>query len=262
MILILIAVFFVFSAIFSMMGQGGGVVYTPIQVWAGIDFHEAAATSLFLIAAVSLSSTIVFRKAKKTDWGLAITLESSTMVGGFLGGIVSSWFTAGPLSVLFAVMVFVSSYFMLSPKTQKDHCSEVKRTRLHWRRSLGDRTYCVNLPLALSVSLLVGLFSGLLGVGGGILKVPVMVLLLGIPMDIAVGSSAFMVGMTAVAGLAGHILQGHWDWKTSLILGVVVFAGAQIGSRLTVGIDKLRLKKAFGWFLLVIGSLMVIRLFY
>ena len=102
---------------------------------------------------------------------------------------------------------------------------------------------------------------GLVGVGGGLIKVPLMVLVLGVPMDIAVGSSAVMVGVTASGGFAGHLLHGHWDWKLSLVLAGVVFVGGQIGSRLTVKLDKNRLKVGFGWFLLVIATTMVFKAF-
>ena len=115
----------------------------------------------------------------------------------------------------------------------------------------------MNRLSALPVSFVDGLASGLVGVGGGILKVPLMVLLLGIPMDIAVGSSAFMVGLTAAGGFAGHVASGHWDWKTSLVLAVAVFIGGQIGARKSLGIDKKKMKKVFGWFLMGIAVVMV-----
>jgi uncharacterized membrane protein YfcA len=117
----------------------------------------------------------------------------------------------------------------------------------------------VDLALALPLSFLAGALSGLVGVGGGLIKVPLMVLVLGVPMDIAVGSSALMVGVTASGGFAGHLLHGHWSWKLSLVLAVVVFVGGQIGSRLTVKLEKARLKVAFGWFLLVIALSMVLK---
>ena len=99
----------------------------------------------------------------------------------------------------------------------------------------------------------------MVGVGGGILKVPMMVLLFGIPMEIAVGSSAFMVGLTAAGGFAGHVASGHWDWKVSLIFAVAVFAGGQIGARLSIGVDRRKMKKGFGWFLFAIALVMCLK---
>ncbi len=70
--ILLTGIIFLVAVVFSMLGQGGGTLYTPLQVLFGLDFHVAATTSLFLIMITSLSATLVFRKAKKVDWPLAI----------------------------------------------------------------------------------------------------------------------------------------------------------------------------------------------
>jgi len=260
MLILLAVLMFLAAVVFSMLGQGGGVLYTPIQVWAGIDFHVAATTSLFLIMILSLSASIVFRKANKIDWPLALVLESSTALGAFAGGLWSEQFSGKSLSVLFAVLIVVAAFFMIRT-FDLDRSHEKQRFGpFAWRRRLGEEAYCVNLAVALPVSLVAGLFSGMLGVGGGIFKVPMMVLLLNIPMDIAVGSSALMVGFTAASGFTGHVVNGHWDWRTSLVLAVTVFVGGQIGSRISVVLDTKKLKKGFGWFLLVVAAMMFARL--
>jgi len=259
-LIVLAVLMFMVAVVFSMLGLGGGTLYTPIQVWSGIDFHVAATTSLFLIMVMSLSASIVFRRAKKVDWPLALVLETVTTLGAFSGGLWSAKFSEGTLSVLFAAVIAVAAFFMIRSLENHRDCPQRPDDFFSWRRSPGKQTYCVNLALALPVSFLAGLASGMLGVGGGILKVPMMVLLFGIPMDIAVGSSAFMVGVTAAGGFVGHVVGGHWNWRASLLLAVVVFAGGQIGSRISIGMDKKRLKKGFGWFLLVIAALMIARL--
>lgn len=260
MLVILAILMFAVAVVFSILGQGGGVLYTPIQVWSGVDFHVAATTSLFLIMVMSLSASIVFRKAHKIDWPLVLVLESSTAVGGFVGGLWSSQFSGKALSVLFAALIAVAAYFMIRTFDLDRAREKQRRSLFSWQRQLGGQTYWVNLAVALPVSFAAGLVSGMVGVGGGILKVPLMVLLFGIPMDIAVGSSALMVGITAAGGFAGHVASGHWDWRASLVLAVAVFAGGQIGSRLSLEIDKKKLKKGFGWFLVVIALMMLSRL--
>jgi len=241
---------------FSMLGQGGGVLYTPIQVFFGINFHEAATTSLFLIMITSLSATLVFRKASKIDWPLAIALETVTTMGALTGGLASAKFSGSFLSALFAGVVAFAAIFMVREFHPEHACPPLQEGWVYWRRRFAEQEYCVNLLIGLPVSFIAGLASGLVGVGGGILKVPLMVLLLGIPMDIAVGSSAFMVGLTAAGGFAGHVASGHWDKKISLILATAVFIGGQIGARKSLGIDKKKMKKAFGWFLTGIAVIM------
>lgn len=259
MLIVLAAILFAVAVLFSMLGQGGGVLYTPVQVLFGVDFHTAAATSLFLIMTISLSSSIVFRKAAKIDWPLAIALETVTAAGGFAGGLWSGRFSGSSLSVLFALVMVLAGLFMIRRFEAEHHCPKTSSGFFAWRRELGGQPYCVNLAVALPVSAAAGMISGMVGVGGGILKVPMMVLLFGIPMDVAIGSSAFMIGLTAAGGFAGHVTSGHWDWRASLLLGVVVFIGGQIGSRLSLKLDKSKLKRAFGWFLLVIAAAMLVK---
>lgn len=255
LVAILALLFFGVAIGFSMLGQGGGVLYTPIQVLAGIDFHVAATTSLFLIMATSLSATIVFRKARRIDWPLAIALESITMTGGFLGGMSSGRFAGTTLSLVFAGVVAFAAYFMIA-NTRAAPRPHAAGSIFTWRRQIGEHAYQVNLALALPISLLAGAVSGLVGVGGGILKVPMMVLLFGIPMEIAIGSSALMIGLTALGGFAGHAAAGHWDWRTSLLLAVAVFLGGQFGARRSLKLDRSKVKTAFGWFLVAIALLM------
>ena len=256
---ILFGLMFAVAVVFSMLGQGGGVLYTPIQVFVGIDFHVAATTSLFLIMMTSVSATLVFRKAKRVDWPLAVVLETVTASGGFVGGLASGRFSGEFLSVFFAGVVAFAAVFMVRDFKMETMCPSAQDGLVYWQRHFGGQSYCVNLIVALPASFVAGAASGLVGVGGGILKVPLMVLLLGIPMDIAVGSSAFMVGLTAAGGFAGHVASGHWDWTTSLILAVAVFAGGQIGARKSLGLDKKKMEKGFGWFLLAIATLMVLK---
>ena len=250
---------FAVAVVFSMLGQGGGVLYTPIQVFFGIDFHIAATTSLFLITITSLSATLVFRKARKVDWPLALVLESATTLGAIVGGLFSGQFSGAFLSVVFSGVVTLAAIFMVWDFKMDTLCPPVQESAVYWRRHFGGQTYCVNLFVGLPISFIAGAASGLVGVGGGILKVPVMVLLLGIPMDIAVGSSAFMVGLTAAGGFLGHVASDHWDWRTSLVLAVGVFVGGQIGARKALGLDKRKIERIFGWFLFAIAILMVTR---
>lgn len=258
--LIMAACMFAVALVFSMLGQGGGALYTPIQVWLGVNFHQAATTSLFLIIVTSVSASLIFHKAKKIDWPLAIVLETVTAAGGFAGGLGSGWFSGAALSAVFAVVIASAAVFMIRPMKERQPCADRADGFFSWRRNLGQRSYCVNLAVALPLSFAAGIISGMIGVGGGLIKVPVMVLALGVPMDIAVGSSALMVGLTAGGGFAGHLLSSrHWDWRISLILALAVFAGGQIGSRQTVKLDKAKLKKGFGWFLLVIAATMIFK---
>jgi len=244
------------AVVFSALGQGGGVLYTPIQLFFGIDFHTAAATTLFLVMVTSLSSTLVFRRAGVVDWPMAFVLESTTTLGGFLGGLYSGHFTGRFLTFLFSGVIAFAAIFMVRTfsgaacNTERFYC---------WRRRLGTESYAVNLAMALPISFCAGAVSGLIGVAGGILKVPMMVLLFGVPMNIAVGSSAFMVGLTASGGFLGHLKAGHVDWRVALALVPGIFAAGQIGARKAVKVDKQRMRVWFGYFLMALAAFLAAR---
>ncbi len=244
------------SVVFSMLGQGGGTLYTPIQVLAGVDFHVAATTSLFLIMVTSLSATLVYRRAHKVDWPLALVLESVTATGAFVGGLGSGGFSGRALSWLLAALLLVAAVFMIRGGPRP--VALVRLRWYHWRRRCQGRSYGVNLLAALPVSFLAGMASGMVGIGGGVLKVPLMVSS-GVPMDIAIGTSALMVGLTAAGGFAGHLVAGHWDWRLSLVLASAVFVGGQIGARRALRLDPVRIRKLFGGFLLLIALVMLVR---
>lgn len=247
------------AAVFSALGQGGGVLYTPLQLFFGIDFHTAATTSLFLIMITSLSATLVFRRAQMVDWALSFALESSTTLGAFLGGMFSGHFSGRFLTFLFAGVIALAAFFMVKSFAPRSPCAGGRGGFFRWERHAGSETFCVNMGIALPISFVAGAISGLIGVAGGILKVPMMVLLFGVPMNVAVGSSAFMVGLTAGGGFSGHLIAGQFDWKVALALVPGIFLGGQVGARKSVKVDKARLKRFFGYFLLVLAVFLTLR---
>jgi len=245
----------------ALFGQGGGVLYTPLQVWNGVDLHTAAPVSLFLILVISLSSTLVFRKAHQVDWNTALVLEAPTTLGAFSGGLLSQYVSSRTLGLILFILLSTAAWFMLRPPKGNIQ-SRIASHPSHWtwQRSVNGETYQLDLRLIIPVMLAVGLLTSMVGIGGGALKVPLMVLLFGIPVPIAIGSSAFMVGLTAAAGLLGHISFGSFNWTAALLLAIPVFIGGQIGSRLSVHLDALHLEKWFGYFILVVAFVSAFRL--
>lgn len=249
---------FLVSVVFTMLGQGGGAFYTPLQVLFGSDFHTAASNSLFLIMISSLAATIVFRKAQRIDWALAYSLEIAAAIGAFLGGYYSYLVPAATLAWLFAAVIVTAGIAML----RQAHIGPGRPVRsprkFLWKRRCGSHSYMVNMLHALPLMFFAGALSGMIGIGGGVLKVPIFVLLLGVPMGVAVGTSALMVGLTATAGFVGHAATGNWDIETSLVLAAVVFVGGRIGARLSVGLDQYRLRRVCAVFLIFAAAFMAV----
>lgn len=250
--------FFIAAGISSMIGIGGGALYVPILLVFGFSFYQAVAISIFVIMALSISSSLVYHRVQLIDWKLALTIEPLTAIMSLMGGYYSSFVQIKELKLLFILVLVVSGYFMIKPFKEIQDKFINKRKYGYWLRKFGEEEYSVNLLIGLPIAALAGIVAGLLGIGGGVIIVPLLVLLLGVPMKIAVGTSCFMAGITALFGFWGHYFAGHFEPKIALILALVVFTGAQVGSRISIKVDKILLKKIYAIFLFLISALMMV----
>ena len=249
---LLFLLFLVVSAVFSMFGQGGGAFYVPMLLALSVPIYVAATTSQALIMVVSLSSLLVFARARTVDWKLVLLIEPPTNVGAFLGGYLSPYIPAGIAKVCFAGVLLVGAYYMVLLL----RIAGERHDRAHWwlwhRIGVAD-PYTINVLVLIPMMLSAGFIAGMLGVGGGLIKVPAIVVLGGVPMSIAVGSSSLMIGVTALTGFAGHYMRGHFDPILTAALAGGVLIGSQIGARFAIRANPAKLKKYFAVLLAVIS---------
>ena len=246
------------ALLFSMYGQGGGVLYAPVQLLLGVDFELAAARSQFFIVLTAASATVVFRSAKRVDWGLAFALEGAAASGSYLG---SRWAGSIPtlwLEVLLGCIVLVAAGIMLYEPPAWRVDDEDERFWL-WRRRVSGRSYTVNMLIGLPAAGAIGLLGGLTGTAGGFLKIPLLIVVFGMPMDLACGTTAVMVSMTAAAGFMGRVSSLSGDWTNTLMLGGVVLVAAQIGPRIALRTAPETLQRRFAWVLAAIGVATLVR---
>ncbi len=264
MMALLAFILFLAALLASFFGLGGGALYTPFQLWFNIPFQEAAATSLFLILITSFSATIVFRKSNRVDWVLAIFLELPTTIGAFSGGVLSHYVSASVLTVLLSLLLLVAGALMLFPPHNPFHfCAHYTEDVSRWylKRRYDGQTLAIDLRCMLPIMFITGAAISIVGISGGAIKIPLMVLLFRVPMPLAIGSSAFMVGLTASAGLLGHASVGHVHWQLAALMSVPVFIGSQLGSRFSVHLKSAKLKRAYGFFLIFVAFITALRLF-
>ncbi len=244
--LVLALVFFVISTLFSMIGMGGGILYVPILLFAGFTFKQAPALSLILISATSLAALFNFWRNRKVDWKLALVIDPPTDIMAFVGGYFSALLPESVLRMILVVVLMVAGTLMLKGGVQGSNGGRPRSGWWYWHRDFNGESYVVNLPLVLTATALIGILSGMLGITGGIIKLPIMVLLCGVPMDIAVATSTVMVAVTALSGLFGHALNQAVDWRIGLVLAGAAVIGGLLGSRISLNLDKKRLKRLFG----------------
>ncbi len=252
----LVLLFFLFliaSALFSTFGQGGGAFYVPMLLALSVPIYVAATTSQVLIVVVSLSSMLVFAKARTVDWKLVLLIEPPTNVGAFLGGYLSLYIPPAFAKGCFAAVLLVGAWYMSNPPRRvAERDSEPEHWWL-WHRTGVSQPYIINIFAMVPLMLAAGFVAGMLGVGGGLIKVPAVVVLGGVPMSIAVGSSSLMIGVTALTGFLGHVLRGHFDWLLTVVLAGGVLIGSQAGPRFAVKTDQAKLKKYFALLLVAIA---------
>ena len=256
-VILLFVIIFLVGLIFSMFGQGGGSFFVPIMLAFSIPFHDAASTSLFVLMATSISSVWVYGRSRMIDWKLALVIDPITDVLAFVAGYFAVNISGAVLKVLFAVVLIFSSYFMIRPVKTDKVALPKKKGFGWWHRKFGDYEYDANLLIAIPLSGAAGILAGLLGISCGLFKAPLLVLLCGVPIKIAVATSSFMVALTGLGGFLGHSLSETINWKLAILLSIAAFAGAQIGSRISIKMDKLLLKKLFGLLLILISAWMI-----
>lgn len=258
--LILALIFLAVSTLFSMLGMGGGILYVPILLFAGFEMAEAPSLSLILIAATSLAALTHFTKNNKVDWKLALVIDPPTNVLAFAGGYYSTLIAEPLLRTILIAVLMTAGTLMLINRQQNLQPKLLHEHWWLWHREFNGQRYTVNLPLVLTASALIGLLSGMLGITGAIIKLPIMVLLCGVPMDIAVATSTVMVAITALSGIAGHSIHGIIDWRIGLSLAVAALIGGLIGSRISVSMNTAQLKKFFGLVVWLIALRMLVQL--
>lgn len=247
---------FLAATLASGIGIGGGIFYVPLLLGASFSYYKASTISLFIITVMGIAAVLMYHKVGYVDWWLALIMDPLTDGCTFLSGYISEYFSQKILEFLLGMVIIIWSYFMIKQAESK---KVVKKRWFHWHRRYKNEVYFVNLLLILPITAMGGFLSGLLGIGCGIIKVPLMVLLCNVPMKIAVATSSLMVGVTGAAGFLGHLLKGHFDIKTGLLLGCSGFVGGIVGSKISIRLDKELLRKVFGIVILGIGLWMILK---
>ena len=242
-VILVLALSLVIGLSLGVLGGGGSILTVPILVYvAGFGPKEAIAASLFVVGVTSAVSVVSHARRGRVRWRTGLVFGAAGMAGAFVGGLLGGHIPGQILLIAFAVMMVATSIAMLRGRKKKDDggAAPVKH----------------ELPLGrvLLDGAVVGLITGLVGAGGGFLVVPALALLGGLPMAAAVGTSLVVIAMKSFAGLAGYLTSVQLDWGLVLAVTAAAIAGTLIGSRIAGRIPEDALRKAFGWFVLAMGT--------
>jgi uncharacterized membrane protein YfcA len=251
----------------ALLGLGGGVFLVPFLVLV-LDFPTHVALGVSLTTVIATSSVVSAQASgqRLINLRLGLLLEVATAAGGLIGGLTAALLTARALERLFAAVTAAIAVVMLRVINRRnvivDPAVDVGRLGGSYfeEESGGVVSYRVRrVPLALVVSFVAGNVSSLLGVGGGILKMPALNAWCGVPLRAAAATSAFMIGVTAAAGVPLYYARGEVipQYGAAAVLGVM--AGSRAGFWIGARVRARDLKLLMAAVLLTVSAFMLVR---
>jgi uncharacterized membrane protein YfcA len=243
--------------ILGLLGGGGSILSIPILVYIfQIDAVTASAYSLFIVGMTSFVGAVPKYKEHLVNIRTGLLFGIPSIISIF---ITRKWIVPAIPDVIyqsssmmiskrvlllgiFAILMILASASMIQNKKEITHDEDRFRTFL-----------------VLIEGILIGFLTGLVGAGGGFLIIPALILLTGLPFKTAVGTSLFIIAINSLMGFLGDVLNYTMDWLFLLSITSLAIIGILIGNKLSGAISSVKLRKAFGWFVLVMGCWILIR---
>lgn len=240
----------------GLLGSGGSILTVPVLVYLlGHQDKVAIAESLAVVGAIALAGFLPYAGARQVDWRSVAFFGLPGMAGTYAGAWLARFVPGAAQLVLFGGVMLAAAWLMFrnaarsttsSPVAASDRGNDSSHPARHplWQIALEGVT--------------VGILTGLVGVGGGFLIVPALVLLVGLPMRIAVGTSLAIIGLNSAVGFFKYLgvleaAQLQVDWHTMGLFIAIGVGGTQAGRLLGKRLDQATLRKAFAVFLVVMG---------
>jgi uncharacterized membrane protein YfcA len=234
-----------------MLGSGGSILTVPVLVYlVGQPEKLAIAGSLAIVGGISLIAVLPYAWRREVDWHSAIWFGAPGMLGAWLGAHVSQWLRGDAQLLLFALIMLIAAWRMF------------RHSGAGADPATASAASAATSRLAMS-GLAVGLITGLVGVGGGFLVVPALVLLVGLPMRRAVATSLVVISTNSLSGFlkylsvlkATHLVL---DWHVIATFVLVGGGGTLAGNMLGARLPQARLRQGFAVLLVCMASLIII----
>ena len=238
--------------VLGLLGGGGSVLTVPILIYAlHVPVKPAIATSLCVVGVVAFIGFLTHARQGTVATRVAMIFAPFAVVAAFAGARIAKFLPPTVQLVLFAIVGLLGSVLMLRGTFRKSQAAEAVDYVFEPTR----RTVVL---LALQ-GIGVGLLTGVIGVGGGFLIVPALVLVAKLPMRLAVGTSLLVITMNALSGFAGHAGVVAVDWSLVAWFSAIAAVGSAIGTTLSKRVPQRRLKQVFGLLLIGVSIYVLIR---
>ena len=235
----------------ALLGIGGGLIMVPLFMLTMMPpnsstfstVQQVIGTSLFGVFLNAISGTLAYIKQKRVMFRAAIPFALATIPGAFAGGYVSEYFSGSGFSMTFGVSLAALGIFMFWKSRSKRATARPEDFDVEHAQ--------FNMTLGIVLSFGVGFISSILGIGGGVVHVPMMVFLLGFPAQIAVATSTCVLMVSSVVGVVSHAVLNHIVWLPAIAVGAGAFFGAQFGAKIAKKIRP-------SWIVVLLAAIMVL----
>ncbi|WP_078429969.1 sulfite exporter TauE/SafE family protein [Alkalihalobacterium alkalinitrilicum] len=250
----------------SLMGLGGGIIVVPalmllsgyISILVGVTPQVAVGTSLLIMIFTGLSSTLAYIKQKKVDFISGSIFLVGSIPGALFGVYLNKGIDVSSFLIYFGFFIIIVSFILMVREHLKPIKVGNKGIKREYVNELGETIHYGFSPwLAIPISFIVGMLSGLFGIGGGSLMVPAMILLFGFPAHLAVATSMFMIFFSAISSSISHIVLGNVDWLYALALIPGAWIGGKLGAQIGQRLKSDTLIMILRIFLVIIGARLV-----
>jgi uncharacterized protein len=238
MVLLELALGFGIGLSLGLLGGGGSILTVPALVYlVGQTPQVAVTTSLAIVGANSLMGAMFHRAQGTLDWKVALMFGGAGMLVSYLSANISSRLPPAVLLATFALlMLTIGIMLFIFRNNESEVTCSAKPIRLVLASGAG-----------------VGFLTGVFGVGGGFLVVPALVMLVGLPVQVAVGTSLVVIAMNSAAGFLGHTGSGSFDLSMALVFTTAGLIGTFTGAKLSTRMPSSKLQKAFAWFVIALA---------
>lgn len=251
----------------ALLGVGGGLILVPVlTLFLAVDIKLAVAASLLGVIAVSTTASTTYLARGWADRRLGLVLLVATAIGGILGGYLAGVLDDRVIAGIFGVVLLMVVGQMVRRRVEAPIDPDSLPGRLEMDGSYVEPTTgqevhyrARRIGIGGGISVGAGALSGLLGIGGGVVNVPTMNVLMGVPIRVAVSTSTYMLGATAVASAVLYYARGEIDGLIAAPVVVGVLVGARLGARLASRVPQRTLRQVFALVALVFAVQMLLR---
>jgi uncharacterized protein len=251
----------------ALVGVGGGLIIVPLlTLGLGIDIKLAIGASLLGVIAVSTTASTTYLARGWVDRRLGLALLVATALGGIIGGYVAGLLPGGVIAAIFGLVLVAVAVQMVRRQVDLPPDPNTQPGRLEFDSSYHEPTTGIEvryrvrrLGVGSAISIGAGALSGLLGIGGGVVNVPTMNVLMGVPIRVATSTSTYMLGATAVASAVLYYSRGEIDGLLAAPVVIGVLVGARLGAWFSPRMPLRALKLAFAAVAFVFATQMLLR---